>query len=131
MAVDPALLAALNEALQKDPQSVPLRLHLAGLLMQSGGEQAALEHYAVILVRDPANVPALDGAAQAADAVGDAARANGYRQLLRALEGAPTPPTPASRPAEQKGEPPREAVPVAKTPGDRRHGGKLSGRICG
>src|SRR5438874_6807306 len=118
MAVDPALLAALNEALQKDPQSVPLRLHLAGLLMQSGGEQAALEHYAVILVRDPANVPALDGAAQAADAVGDAARANGYRQLLRALEGAPTPPTPASPTAEQKGETPREGVPVAQAPGD-------------
>ena len=118
MAVDPALLAALNEALQKDPQSVPLRLHLAGLLMQSGWEQAALEHYAVILVRDPANVPALDGAAQAADAVGDAARANGYRQLLRALEGAPTPPTPASPTAEQKGETPREGVPVAQTPGD-------------
>src|SRR2546423_2322367 len=118
MAVDPALLAALNEALQKDPQSVPLRLHLAGLLMQSGGEQAALEHYGVILVSDRANVPALDGAAQAADAVGDAARANGYRQLLRALEGAPTPPTPASPTAEQKRETPREGVPVAQTPGD-------------
>src|SRR2546430_7642014 len=118
MAVDPALLAALNEALQKDPQSVPLRLHPGGLLMQAGGEQAALEHYAVILVRDPANVPALDGAAQAADAVGEAAGANGYRQLLRALEGAPTPPTPASPTAEQKGETPREGVPVAQTPGD-------------
>src|SRR5947208_14736205 len=104
MAVDPALLAALNEALQKDPQSVPLRLHLAGLLMQSGGEQAALDHYAVILVRDPANVPALEGAAKAAEAVGDAVRADGYRQLLKALEGRAAAPRPGWPTAEQEGE---------------------------
>ena len=85
MAADPALLAALTEALQKDPGSVPLRLHLASLLMQSGGEQAALEHYTAILAREPANLQALEGAAAAADKLGDAVRARGYRQLFDAL----------------------------------------------
>lgn len=117
MSVDPSVLAALNEALQKDPQSVPLRLHLAGLLMQSGGEEAALQHYGTILAQDPANVPALDGAAAAAEALGDAARAKGYRQLLRALQETAVGPAPARPSADQAG-PRNERVPVAETPGD-------------
>jgi AAA+ superfamily predicted ATPase len=87
MAVDPAVLIALNEALKRDPHSVPLRLHVAGLLMESGAEAEALEHFVLILSRDPASVPALEGAAAAAEAIGDKDRSAGYRQLLRALKG--------------------------------------------
>ena len=125
MAVDPALLAALNAALQKDPQSVPLRLHVAGLLMQSGGEQAALEHYVVILAREPASVPALEGAAAAAEAIGDMTRAKAYRQLLSALlgtvDGGVPPQQQQANPKSVRGEPEREAgeaVPVTAETGD-------------
>jgi AAA+ superfamily predicted ATPase len=117
MGVDPVLLAALIEALQKAPDSVPLRLHVAGLLMQSGGEAAALQHYVTILTKDPASVPALEGAAAAAEAIGDRTRASGYRQLLSALRGAAAEPTPA--PAEAKPAPERnEPVAVAREGGE-------------
>jgi AAA+ superfamily predicted ATPase len=116
MGVDPGLLAALNEALQRAPDSIPLRLHVAGLLMQSGGEAAALQHYVTILTKDPASVPALEGAAAAAEAIGDPTRASGYRRLLAALRGAATEPPPAAthlESAPQRTEP----VPVAQEPG--------------
>jgi len=98
MPADPSLLSALVEALKKDPQSTPLRLHLANLLLESGAEAAAMEHFAAVLAREPANLEALDGAARAADALGDATRALGYRQLLQALghESKPTPVTPST-----------------------------------
>ncbi len=92
MPADPSLLSALVEALKKDPQSTPLRLHLANLLLESGAEAAALEHFAAVMSREPANLDALDGAARAADALGDSDRAQGYRQLLQAL-GQPSKPT--------------------------------------
>ncbi len=93
MPADPSLLSALVEALKKDPQSTPLRLHVANLLLESGAEAAALEHFSTVLANQPANLDALDGAARAADALGDSARAQGYRQLLEAL-GKPSKPTP-------------------------------------
>jgi AAA+ superfamily predicted ATPase len=102
MPADPSLLSALVEALKKDPQSTPLRLNVANLLLESGAEAAALEHFATVLAREPANPDALDGAARASDAIGDAARAQGYRQLLEALgkpsNPAPAPPPPKSTP---------------------------------
>jgi AAA+ superfamily predicted ATPase len=95
MPADPSLLSALAEALKRDPQSTPLRLHFANLLLESGAEAAAMEHFAIVLAREPANVDALDGAARASDALGDTDRAHGYRQLLQALRQ-PSEPTPAT-----------------------------------
>jgi AAA+ superfamily predicted ATPase len=128
MPADPSLLKALVDALQKDPGSVPLRLHLATLLLDSGAEAAAMDHLAAILAQDPANVSALQGAARAADALGDTGRAQGYRQLLMAL-GQGTPPGSASastpspsasptRPAEVAPQPPpdSDATPMTETP---------------
>lgn len=37
MPADPALLAALVKALEADPESIPIRLHLAELLIEGGG----------------------------------------------------------------------------------------------
>ena len=96
MPADPSLLSALVEALKKDPESTPLRLHLANLLLESGAETAALEHFTTVLAREPANTDALDGAARAADALGDSARAQGYRQLLQALGLSSNLPTPST-----------------------------------
>jgi len=95
MPADPSLLSALVEALKRDPQSTPLRLHVANLLLESGAEAAAMEHFTTVLAREPANRDALDGAARAASAIGDSARAQGYRQLLEAL-GNPSKPTPST-----------------------------------
>lgn len=100
MPADPSLLKALGEALQKDPRSVPLRLHLAALLLDSGAESAALEHFVTILGQEPANIDALQGAARAADMLGDSSRAQGYRQLLQAL----TQPASDEQPGPSEGE---------------------------
>ena len=95
---DPSLLAALSAALEKDPSSIPIRLHLAQLLLASGAEATALEHFSTVLRQDPANIDALQGASLAADAVGDRDRAAGYRRLLAALGATPQAPASAEPP---------------------------------
>src|SRR5438270_5668431 len=113
---DQALLAALTQALQRDPGSIPLRLHLATLLLQSGAEGAALEHFTAVLSQDPMNRQAAEGAANAAERLGDQARAQGYRRLLRALE-ADSPAAPAAAPSSETPPAPAPfADPAAPTP---------------
>jgi len=96
-----SVIAALSAALQVSPDDLPLRLHVAELLLKEGLAADALEHYSLVLARDPANLTALDGAAMAAAACGEVARADGYRRLHAALTGSPTPaaPPPANEPA--------------------------------
>jgi len=62
------------------------------MLLDLGAEAEALEQYATVLQRDPANADALRGAQRAAEASGDAARADGYRRLADALAGRSTQP---------------------------------------
>lgn len=82
---DDAVLAAVREALERQPDSVPLRLHFASLLLNSGAEARALEHFSIVLMADPTNLDALEGASKAALALGDAKRAAAYGQLVAAL----------------------------------------------
>ena len=55
MPPDPELVSALRAAVERDPDSLPLRLHLASMLLDLGAEAEALEQYAHVLQRDPAN----------------------------------------------------------------------------
>src|SRR5437016_807125 len=87
MPAHPSVIAALAAALEASPEDLPLRLHLAALLLEAGEPAAALEHFAQVLTRDPAHLEALGGAARAAEGAGDGARAAGYRRLLQALGG--------------------------------------------
>jgi len=131
-APDPAVLAALVKALESDPESIPIRLHLAELLLDGGGESAAMDHVLQVLNRDPTNVPAIALAVRAADALGDGSRAAAYRKLLASLqsssETAPPRVVPAPPPAPPPEEAPRptpagsaepEAVPVSAEPDQR------------
>lgn len=93
-----SVIAALTAALQVNPEDLSLRMHVAELLLKEGLAADALEHYAFILARDPANVSALDGAANAATMAGEVARAEGYRRLHSALTGAPSTTAPPSSP---------------------------------
>jgi AAA+ superfamily predicted ATPase len=86
MPADPVVLAALVTALEANPESVPIRMHLAELLIDSGGESAAMDHLLEVLSRDPTNVEAIGLAARAADALGDGSRAASYRKLLTSLQ---------------------------------------------
>jgi len=87
MRPDPELVSALRSAVERDPDSVPLRLHLAGMLLAAGAAAEALQQYAALLGRDPANPEALRGAQRASEAAGDTARADGYGRLADALTG--------------------------------------------
>jgi len=131
-APDPAVLAALVKALEADPESIPIRLHLAELLLDGGGESAAMDHVLQVLNRDPTNVAAIALAVRAADALGDGSRAAAYRKLLASLQSSsetapptvvPTPPPPpppdeAPRPTPAGSAEP-EAVPVSAEPDHR------------
>ncbi len=87
MPVDPSVIAALEAAVAAAPENAALRLHLAGLLLDAGRSADALTEAAAVLAREPANIEALGLAARAAEASGDAARADGYRRLYTALGG--------------------------------------------
>jgi AAA+ superfamily predicted ATPase len=108
---DPSVLEALAEAVKKDPTGIPLRLHLASLLLANGDENAALEHYLAILGFQPANLEALEGAANAAAAVGDSARSEGFRKLLDGMKGKPGSAPPAVAPSPTPETPPGPAEP--------------------
>jgi SpoVK/Ycf46/Vps4 family AAA+-type ATPase len=101
MPIDPTVIAALLSAIEKDPENVALRLHLVSLLFGSGQMDETLKHCAVILTSQPDHTEALDYAARAAEALGDAKRAESYRRLLRALsaENAITQPAPPQKEA--------------------------------
>src|SRR5690242_4255892 len=99
---------------QRAPDDVPARLELGAALFDAHDPAGALEQFAAVLGRDPANMPALQGAAQSAVAVGDVARASGYLRLLAALSGVSADPSPTAPP------PPFADRPPALPPADDR-----------
>lgn len=123
VSADPEVLKALLSALEAQPDSTPLRLHVAGLLLSSGAEAQALDHFAHVLSTDPDNEVALAGATAACTALGDEARATIYRARLAGLRrqgesAAPVPteslsprPTPPPVSPGRPGDP-AEPVPV-------------------
>ena len=60
-----AVLAALETAVDAAPDNDALRLHLAGLLVDAGEAQRALDHCAKILARHPDHAEALTKAIDA------------------------------------------------------------------
>lgn len=82
MAVDPTVVAALRAAIEAAPTNAALRLHLAGLLLDSGDGAGALLECTAVLAAEPDHAEALGLAARAADAIGDPILAGRYRQAL-------------------------------------------------
>src|ERR1700743_801678 len=56
---DPTVLASLRRPVEAMPDDVPLRVHLASLLMQAGQRDEAIRHVGAVLQRDPGNTEAL------------------------------------------------------------------------
>jgi SpoVK/Ycf46/Vps4 family AAA+-type ATPase len=110
MPVDPHVLASIERLVEQDPASVPLRLHLAELLLTGEQAAAAQGHVSVVLNAHPDHAAALGLAARVADALGDATRAAGYRRLIDRLAPEPPPATPTPEP-EAPAPPPASADP--------------------
>jgi SpoVK/Ycf46/Vps4 family AAA+-type ATPase len=77
MEPDSTVLASLRKAVEAMPDDVPLRVHLASLLLQAGQRDEAIRHVGAVLQRDPGNAEALALLqAPAAPANGNSADAN-------------------------------------------------------
>ncbi|HEY0718624.1 MAG TPA: tetratricopeptide repeat protein, partial [Streptosporangiaceae bacterium] len=59
MEPDLTVLASLRKAVEALPDDVPLRVHLARLLLQAGQRDEAIRHVGAVLQRDPGNAEAL------------------------------------------------------------------------
>jgi AAA+ superfamily predicted ATPase len=59
MESEPAVLESLRNAVNAMPDDVPLRLHLAKLLLRAGLRDEAVRHLGAVLQRDPGNGEAL------------------------------------------------------------------------
>jgi SpoVK/Ycf46/Vps4 family AAA+-type ATPase len=97
MEPEPAVLESLRNAVAAMPDDVPLRLHLAELLLRAGQRDEAVRHLGAVLQREPGNTRALamltapDPAAGQHPAAPAGASASSERTV-------PTPPAPAPSP---------------------------------
>ena len=80
-----SIIKTLLLTLESNPDDLDMRLHVADLLSGSSDFENAAIHYEYILQKQPANLAALQGAAEAARQLGHEDRAAGYQQLLTAL----------------------------------------------
>jgi len=97
MEPEPAILESLRNAVATMPDDVPLRLHLAELLLRAGQRDEAVRHLGAVLQREPGNTQALamltapDAAAGQHPAAPAGASASSERTV-------PTPPAPSPSP---------------------------------
>ena len=82
-----SVIDVLMDAVAKDPENVPLRLHLASLLLSENEADKALDQASFVLSLQPDNIEALNHAASAAEMLGQHERAKGYKRLRDALRG--------------------------------------------
>ena len=117
MEPDLTVLASLRKAVEAIPDDVPLRVHLATLLMQAGQRDEAIRHVGAVLQRDPGNAEALallQQPARPADGAGGAGEAGEAGPAAppapREASGPPadTAPGPSAPPASQEGPGPGE-----------------------
>jgi len=91
---DVSLIASLRRAVEAAPADLPLRLHLAQLLIEAGRGDEAVPHLGVVLAQDPGSARALE--------------------LMRTALGAP--PAPAQPPVPGPAGPSAEAGAAAPNP---------------
>jgi AAA+ superfamily predicted ATPase len=114
MEPDPAVLDSLRNAVNAMPDDVPLRLHLAVLLLQAGQRDEAVRHLGAVLQRDPGNAEAL----AILTAPGPAASPSAERPV-------PPPPQPPAGGDEQAGGvKPGGVKPGGVNPGGIKPGGR-------
>ena len=92
MPIDKSVIAALEKAVETEPENKSVRLHLVSLLIENRQFEESLKHAQIILNQEPTNLDALEKAAQSAEKLGDAGKAEGYRKLLNALREPVQPP---------------------------------------
>jgi predicted Zn-dependent protease len=74
MHADPDVIAALQSVVDREPENLPLRLHLGQLLLDAGRARDALEQARRVLEHAPADRSAVELEARAAAALGGGLR---------------------------------------------------------
>jgi AAA+ superfamily predicted ATPase len=113
MEPDPTVLASLRKAVEAMPDDVPLRVHLATLLLQAGQRDEAIRHVGAVLQRDPGNTealallqrPAAPAPSPPAGPAGPAGPDNASAGTVPPASSVPPngPPSPAGPPAPEPG----------------------------
>ena len=110
MEPDPTVLASLRKAVEAMPDDVPLRVHLATLLLQAGQRDEAIRHVGAVLQRDPGNTEALallqrPAAPAPSPPAGPAGPDNASAGTVPPASSVPPngPPSPAGPPAPEPG----------------------------
>ncbi len=83
---DDIVINSLLAAIQAQPDSVELRLHVAELLTKAERNQEAIPHLEAILAKEPTSLQALRLAVPVFRATGDLTRAIAFEQILNALQ---------------------------------------------
>jgi SpoVK/Ycf46/Vps4 family AAA+-type ATPase len=96
MAADSSVIDAISAAVAANPGNTQLRLHLAALLLESSRAAEALQHCQAVLDTEPDSLAALPLAARAAEALGDAQKAAGFKRLASALTESEAPAAPSN-----------------------------------
>src|SRR5215472_14653855 len=117
MEPEPSVLESLRNAVAAMPDDVPLRLHLATLLLQAGQRDEAVRHLGAVLQRDPGNGTALSLL------TGPTSTAMPPQSPQAPPPAAPTTPPPPDpgpadpAPADRAADGPGASTPGASTPG--------------
>jgi AAA+ superfamily predicted ATPase len=88
------LLDSLRNAVNAMPDDVPLRLHLATLLLRAGQRDEAVRHLGAVLQREPGNAEALRLLTSPAEVTGPPAEADSTSERVRGSASEPTAPHP-------------------------------------
>jgi len=88
MAADSSVTDAIAAAVAASPGNLPLRRHLAELLLNANRASEALQQCQAVLDTEPDDLAALRLAARAAKALGDAQKAGRFQRLADALSSA-------------------------------------------
>ncbi len=112
------LIDSLRKAVQAAPQDVPLRLHLAGLLLDAGSTAEAISHLGLVLAADPASAAAL---ALMQRAVGGGAGSAAPSAPSPSVPPTATPPAVAPPTVTPPATQPSAALPAPPTPRSSGH----------
>jgi len=83
---DDIVIHSLLAAIEAQPESLELRLHVAELLVRAERNQEAIPHLEAVLAKEPTNITALRLAVPVFRESGDLARSVAFEQILNALQ---------------------------------------------
>src|ERR1700730_7377585 len=102
MEPEPTVLDSLRKAVEAMPDDLPLRLHLATMLLRAGQRDEAVRHLGAVLQREPGNAEAMRMLTSPADVESSPERGRGAASPAPVSPSAPSPSAPSAQAAEDE-----------------------------